>query len=249
LIPEAAAQADAAAAPRPAQELKIGGCTPFTSTDYPGKLSAVVFVQGCPWRCAYCHNPDLQPRAPTAQVRWDALMELLERRRGLIDAVVFSGGEATLDPALSSAMRAVRALGFGVGLHTSGAYPRRLAQVLALVDWVGMDVKAHWSDYEAITGVAGSGEAARQSLALLLASGVDHECRTTLHPALHRSEDIIALGRQLQQLGVQHYALQLFRSEGCQSAALRQAPPADYPGAQCEAALASLFRSFQVRRG
>jgi pyruvate-formate lyase-activating enzyme len=121
--------------------------------------------------------------------------------------------------------------------------------VLPLVDWVGMDVKAHWSAYEAITAVAGSAEAARQSLALLLASGVDHECRTTLHPALHGSEDIIALGRQLQQLGVRNYALQLFRSDGCQSDALRHALPADYPGANCEAALAPLFRSFQVRRG
>lgn len=78
--------------------LKVGGLVPFTATDYPGQFAAVVFVQGCPWRCGYCHNPHLQPRSQPAEIEWDALLAFLARRVGLIDAVVFSGGEPSIDP-------------------------------------------------------------------------------------------------------------------------------------------------------
>ena len=77
--------------------LKVGGYVPFSSTDYPGKLAAVVFVQGCPWRCTYCHNPHLQPRQqPPGSPSWEQIRKRLQGRQGLLDAVVFSGGEATL---------------------------------------------------------------------------------------------------------------------------------------------------------
>src|SRR5450759_3498739 len=104
----------------PAKQLKVGGVTAFSATDYPGKLAAVIFVQGCPWRCGYCHNPHLQTRTRTSPTAWADVLLLLQRRVGLIDAVVFSGGEPTMDPALAEAMREVRALGFGVGLHSAG---------------------------------------------------------------------------------------------------------------------------------
>ena len=66
--------------------LQIGGLTPLTSTDFPGCLSAVVFCQGCPWRCAYCHNPHLQPARGAAMVGWPSILARLVRRRGLLDA-------------------------------------------------------------------------------------------------------------------------------------------------------------------
>ena len=122
--------------------LRVGGLTRFTSIDYPGKLSAVVFVQGCPWRCGYCHNPQLQSRDEAAGPSWSEVMAWLPRRVGLIDAVVFSGGEPTLDPALGAAMDEVRALGLAVGLHSAGIYPRRLRELLPRLDWIGLDVKA-----------------------------------------------------------------------------------------------------------
>lgn len=116
------------------RRLKVGGITPFTATDYPGKLAAVMFVQGCPWRCGYCHNPHLQPRLVHSPMPWPPVLELLRRRIGLIDTVVFSGGEPTIDPALAHAIGAVRALGFEVGLHTADAYPKRLLETLPLLD-------------------------------------------------------------------------------------------------------------------
>jgi anaerobic ribonucleoside-triphosphate reductase activating protein len=236
----------------PAQQLRalqVGGVAPFSATDYPGKLAAVVFVQGCPWRCGYCHNPHLQTRTCSSPVVWDDVLLLLQRRVGLIDAVVFSGGEPTLDPALADAIRKVRALGFGIGLHSAGIYPRRLAEVLPLVDWVGMDVKVEWSGYDAITGIAGSARQARASAQAVLASGVAHEFRTTVHPALHTEPEILALAQSLSAMGVQHYALQVARAVGCADERLNATVTAAYPGIDLLNQVAKLFESFAFRRG
>ncbi|MDR2347252.1 MAG: 4Fe-4S cluster-binding domain-containing protein, partial [Bifidobacteriaceae bacterium] len=111
--------------------LVIGGLAKMSTCDWPGKLAATVFLQGCPWNCLYCHNPDLiDPRAP-GTLAWDDVLAFLGDRVGLLDAVVFSGGEATRQD-LAPAVGQVRELGFLVGLHTSGSYPRRLAALLGL---------------------------------------------------------------------------------------------------------------------
>lgn len=233
-----------------ASAFKVGGYTAFSATDYPDHLSAVVFVQGCPWRCGYCHNPHLQQRTSASPLAWDSLLATLERRAGLLDAVVFSGGEATIDPALGDAMAQVRALGFKVGLHTACIYPARLGSVLPLVDWVGFDVKAPFSRYAAITGIANSGDPARACVEAILASGVAYECRSTLHPLLLPEASVVEMAQQLAALGVENYVLQAFRSMGCADQGLIASAGAagDYPPAALEQQLAPLFRKFSVRR-
>lgn len=195
--------------------LRIGGLIPFTTTDYPGQLSAVVFCQGCPWRCAYCHNPHLLPADGPESHAWAEVLALLEKRRGLLDAVVFSGGEPTLQGGLADAMREVKALGFRIGLHSGGMYPDRLARVLPLLDWIGLDVKAPRHAYGRITGVPGSGEAVFESLGLILAAGVAHELRCTWHPDLLSDADLENLGAELAALGADRLVLQEYRAEGC----------------------------------
>lgn len=230
-----------------ALELKVGGVTPFSATDYPGKLAAVVFVQGCPWRCGYCHNPHLQPRSGDGAIAWSEVMALLRRRAGLVDAVVFSGGEACMDPALKRAMLDVKALGFGVGLHTACIYPQRLQEVLPLVDWVGFDIKAAFTHYRSITGVAGSGDPARTCLDAIVASGVAHECRTTIHPALLPDEALLELAAMLAKKGVTHYVLQQFRAEGCSDAGLVDSTVHGYPAAATLAQISAMFPRFTFR--
>ncbi|MHB1233273.1 MAG: anaerobic ribonucleoside-triphosphate reductase activating protein [Burkholderiales bacterium] len=194
--------------------LRIGGLTPLSTTDYPGQLAAAVFCQGCPWRCGYCHNPHLIPATVKQGIDWVEVMRFLERRRGLLDAVVFSGGEPTLQPGLVAAMHKVRNLGFKVGLHTAGIYPARLARLLPLLNWVGLDIKAPFTDYTRITGVPGSGDSAEASLELILKSGVAHECRTTVHRRFFDAKALIDLAQALKKKGVNHYALQACRSTG-----------------------------------
>lgn len=161
--------------------MRVGGFVPFTTVDFPGRLAAVVFCQGCAWRCSYCHNPHLQP-FDGGTLAWAEVCEELAQRRGFLEAVVFSGGEPTAQAALADAVRDVRAMGFLVGLHTAGIVPARLAALLPLLDWVGLDIKAPLdARYGGVTGRGGSEGPARQSLAALLASGVPFELRTILH--------------------------------------------------------------------
>ncbi|KQR16100.1 anaerobic ribonucleoside-triphosphate reductase activating protein [Cellulomonas sp. Leaf334] len=198
-------------------EVVVAGLTPLSSCDWPGRLVATVFLQGCPWRCTYCHNAAiLDPRAP-GQVPWQDVLDLLARRRGLLDGLVFSGGEPTRQAALVGAAADVRAAGFGVGLHTSGAYPSRLPALLPLVDWVGFDVKAPARLYRAVTRVGGpttSADATFASLRLVLDSGVDVEVRTTVDPTVMGPDAVAELTEALSGLGVRRHVLQQVRADG-----------------------------------
>jgi len=191
-----------------APALRVGGLVPFTTIDYPGHLAAVIFCQGCPWRCGYCHNAHLLPRSSDSEIAWDTVVDFLARRRGLLDAVVFSGGEPTLQAALPAAIGAVKDMGYKVGLHTAGAYPRRFARVLPLLDWVGFDVKAPFDDYETITRAAHSANRAYASLELLLESGVAHVIRTTVDKRVLTPDKLKVLGTELARLGVTRHVLQ-----------------------------------------
>jgi pyruvate formate lyase activating enzyme len=208
-----------------AAALHVGGFVPFTTTDFPDALAAVVFCQGCPWQCAYCHNPHLIPAHGNAGHDFAAIMDWLATRRGLLDAVVFSGGEPTAQAALLPAIDAVRAQGFAVGLHTSGAYPRRLAQALPQLDWVGLDIKAPRGRYAEVAGGAVTGDAPFASLDLVRQAGVAFEVRTTVHPDVTPGEALGQLARELAARGVIRWILQPFRPTGCANEALVAATP------------------------
>lgn len=208
-----------------APDLRIAGLVPLSTVDWPGHLVATVFCQGCPWRCTYCHNTAiLDPHTPGA-VSFEDLDRLLGRRRGLLDAVVFSGGEATMQHALVPAARAVRERGFAVGLHTGGAFPTRLQALLGIdadghrvgsptVDWVGFDVKAAPAGYTGLVGRAGAWQRSAASLRLLLASGVDHELRTTVTPQL--TGQVPAVIETIAAAGGTHLVLQKARPDGAE---------------------------------
>lgn len=194
-------------------ELQVGGVTPLTTIDYPGELAAVVFCQGCPWRCRYCQNAHLLPRSFRSEIAWQDVLDLLQRRQGLLDAVVFSGGEPTLQRGLPSAVRQVREMGFKVGLHTAGCYPERLDEILPSIDWVGLDIKTLPEDYPALTGVRGSGESALESLDYLVESGVAHEVRVTVHDALLPADKLQRLVDLLAEHGAAEVVLQRCRTQ------------------------------------
>ena len=158
-----------------ADSLAIAGLVPLSTVDWPGKLAAVVFLQGCPLACPYCQNEAiLDPKVPGA-VPWSQVEALLARRAGLLDGVVLTGGEALRQAGVVDAARRVREMGFGVGLHTAGAYPRALAKTLPYTDWVGIDVKAMPDDYAAATGF-GAGAKAWQSLDAVLEASAERAC-------------------------------------------------------------------------
>ena len=223
-----------------ANSLRIGGITPLTTIDFPGRLAAVLYGQGCPWRCGYCQNPELLDATTPAIVPWAEVLAFLQSRQGLLDGVVFSGGEPTLQAALPAALAQVRALGFQTALHTGGMYPERLQALLPLLDWVGLDIKGPLHAYDAITRTPGSGAKAFASLRHLLASGVAYECRTTWHAGLFSADDLFALADTLADAGVAHWVLQECSAPGAAAWALT--------AGQVER-LGARFAGFAVRRG
>ncbi len=200
--------------------LRVGGLEPMTTVDFPDRLAAVVFCQGCPMRCRYCHNPELLPRRGEIEIPWSDILAFLESRRGLLDAVVFSGGEPTQQRALPDAIQAVREMGFEIGLHTAGVYPKRLARLLPSIDWVGLDVKALPEAYPGLTGMPGSGALAWESVRLVAASGVPYQLRTTVHPELMSRPQQARLRQHLDGLQPLEHIWQACRTDLCADPAL-----------------------------
>lgn len=198
-----------------ADALSVGGFEPFSTQDWPGRLAAVVFVQGCPWRCSYCHNPGLQSQcAPQAGLRWADLRARWQDRIGLLDGLVFSGGEPTLDPALPSALAEVREAGLATALHTAGVSAAHLSRMLPLLDWVALDIKAAPPQLPALTGAPGSVRETARALQLVQQSGVAYELRTTWHPRWLPEPALLMLADWLASHGVQRWVLQAGRPTG-----------------------------------
>lgn len=192
--------------------LQVAGLVPLSSVDWPGRLVATVFCQGCPLRCPYCQNSAILDNRTPGVLPWSEVVRFLQRRVGLLDGVVFTGGEALRQEAVVRAAEDVAELGFGVGIHTSGLFTDRLKRMMHVVDWVGLDVKACPEDYKKAVGVRG--DKVWQTLDLVLESGVDYEVRTTVYPESlidYHFEDLVS---QLKLAGVKKFALQEARTEG-----------------------------------
>ena len=212
----------------------VGGLVPFTTIDMPGKNAAVIFCQGCSWRCRYCQNAHLQKSYTNSPINWDTILRWLELRKGLLDAVVFSGGEPTLQRLLQKAMNDVRTMGFEIGLHTGGHSPKTLSTLLPLLDWIGLDVKSPRLAYEQITGVTDSGKNVWESLDIVLRSKVSYEIRTTYHPELLGEFDMTTLAVELAHAGVKNWVIQNFRPKGCVDHALLASKHTNLNGAFLE---------------
>lgn len=225
--------------------LPVAGLTPMTTLDYPGHLAGVVFLQGCPLRCGYCHNPLMLTPRKAEPDEWAGVEAFLGTRRGLLEGVVFSGGEPTLHADLPLAAARVRALGFKVGLHTAGVYPQRLAALLPWLDWVGLDVKGPIERFDRIVGRTGLGARHRRSLQMLLESGIDFECRTTVHWRDFDLESLRRLALDLANHGVRRYAIQMARMGQCLEGAYAQPVTTAPSTAELHTLVDSLRPAFQ----
>lgn len=196
-----------------ADNLVIGGMAAFSTVDYPQHLAATLFLQGCPWRCHYCHNPHLIPLKPMDDaITWQQVCSHLQGRRGLLDAVVFSGGEPTIQKALLPALQQTRGMGFRNGLHTGAPSLKSLRSLLPWLDWVGLDIKALPSEYERVTNCNRSGPDSWAAIEVLQDTGVSFECRMTWHRALHGMDQVLDISEQLAGRGVQRFSVQVARS-------------------------------------
>lgn len=232
--------------------IQIGGLVSFTTIDYPGKLATVLFLQGCPLRCPYCHNGALQPTEVQGSVSWQEAYDFLCRRKKLLDGVVFSGGEPLLQTHLRKAIEEVKALGYEVALHTSGVFPERLREILPLLSWVGLDFKSVPEKYDVASGTSSDfemGKRAGASLDLLLESGIPFEVRTTTDPRVVTKEEVLRLAYFLKAKGVCQYAIQEYRPA---ENGLKEPEPEDilafYTDEDFLSELKSIFPNLIIRR-
>ncbi len=196
--------------------MRICGLQKLTLLDFPGKFAATVFTGGCNLRCPFCHNASLVTRAAQAEDIPEAdVLAFLKTRVGKLDGVCVTGGEPLLQPDLADFLRAVHALGFAVKLDTNGCFPEALAALLdeKLLDYVAMDVKNAPAKYPQTVGIPDFDVTpVLKSAALLKASGIPYEFRTTLVGTLHELSDMAGIGGIID--GVPVYYLQNFEDSG-----------------------------------
>ena len=172
----------------------IGGFQRFSLIDYPDKISAIVFTQGCNFRCPYCHNPELVDPKNSANIRLkeDEILSFLDRRKGKLNAVTITGGEPLLQSDLSAFLSAIKRLRYLVKLDTNGSFPSRLKKIIELksVDYIAMDIKTSLDKYHQVIKRKIDTRKILDSIRLVMDSGLDYEFRTTVVKALFEKDDL-----------------------------------------------------------
>ncbi len=181
--------------------MNIGGFQPFTLSDYPGRTAAIVFMQGCNFCCPFCHNRQLWTRKSDGVTKMAAseVLNFLRQRHGRLSGLVITGGEPTLQADLLNFMIEVRQLGIAIKLDTNGSRPKALETLLneELVDYIAMDVKAPYTKYDLLCGVAVDKSAIRKSISIIADSDIRHHFRTTFYPALLSESDLKSIRKML----------------------------------------------------
>ncbi|HNV92953.1 MAG TPA: anaerobic ribonucleoside-triphosphate reductase activating protein [Candidatus Cloacimonas sp.] len=181
--------------------MKIGGLQKFSLLDYPGELSAIIFTQGCNFRCPYCHNPELVDPvrySPLLDTEW--VLRFLYKRHKKLSAVVVTGGEPTLQEDLIPFLKLIKAMRYKIKLDTNGSHPDVLQEIgnLGLVDYWAMDIKAPIKLYKVITRADLESGIIEKSMDIIRQSGIDYEFRTTYFDLLLTSSDLASMQELLK---------------------------------------------------
>ncbi len=192
--------------------MRIGGFQKVSLIDYPGKVSAVVFTQGCNFRCSFCHNTELViPSCFQAPLSQEEIASFLLTRVGKLQGVVVTGGEPTIQEGLEEFLSRLRTMGFSIKLDTNGTRPDVIRALLQkkLLDFVAMDVKGPLNRYGELTGVRVNVERVLESIELIKRSGIEFQFRTTLVKPLITPEEILSTA-ELVGDALGHYKVQPF---------------------------------------
>jgi len=192
--------------------MRIGGLQKVSLIDYPGKVACVIFTQGCNFRCRYCHNPELViPECFCPLIPEEDVFVFLYKRQAYLDGVVISGGEPTIQGDLIPFLDKIKQLGYLIKLDTNGSQPSVLKQLihLKLINYIAMDVKASLERYGETIGVPIDVKKIKESIGLIIHSGIQYEFRTTVVKPFCSYGDLCEIRRMTQ--GSQRYCLQKVR--------------------------------------
>jgi pyruvate formate lyase activating enzyme len=189
----------------------IGGLKKTSLLDYPDKVSAIVFTQGCNFNCGYCHNPSLlEFKTKNDICSTDVFFEFLNKRIGKLDGVVITGGEPTLQKDLKPFIQKIKDMNFLVKLDTNGTNPEIVRDLLKdnLLDYIAMDIKAPLEKYKEVVCTNVNTDNIQKSVDLIKSSNLDYEFRTTVLPSLLSYDDFEKIGVLIK--GAKKYFLQKF---------------------------------------
>ena len=204
--------------------MRIAGLIKTSLIDYPGKLAAVVFTQGCNFRCGFCHNPDLIPGTGEGRLSELEFFQFLASREGVLEGVVITGGEPTVQADLPQFIAKIKEYGYAVKLDSNGSNPKMLKDLIEakLIDYVAMDIKGPLESYDKIAHFSGS-ENITESIKIIMESGLGYEFRTTVLPFFHQISEFEEVGKLIN--GANRYAIQGFRPDVTFDRVLHEAIP------------------------
>jgi len=191
--------------------MKIGGLQKFSLIDYPDKICAIVFTQGCDFLCPFCHNPELvEPKLFSQPIPEDEIFSFLKKRKGKLEAVTITGGEPCLQSDLPVFLQKIKEMGYLLKLDTNGSFPEMLNEIIEqnLIDYLAIDIKGPLEKYEKIVGVPFATEKIVQTIKITLSSEINYEFRTTVVKSLLDRDDLRKIGELIK--GARLYVLQKF---------------------------------------
>ena len=191
--------------------MKIGGLQKTSLIDYPNCISAIIWTVGCNFRCPFCYNKNLV-LGNTETYKEEEILSFLNKRKGLLEAMVITGGEPLLQEDIVDFAIEIKKLGYLLKIDTNGCYPKKLKELIdkKLVDYIAMDIKAPKEKYDELTGIKTDLEKIEKSIEIIKTSAPDYEFRTTFVPQLLKKEDIIEIAKWLK--GAKNYYLQQFKN-------------------------------------
>lgn len=195
--------------------MKIGGFQKLTLLDYPEKMACIVFTEGCNLRCPYCHNAPLVTGCGQDEVDEAEVTALLDKRRGILDGVVITGGEPLLQPGLEEFIDRIKTKGYSVKLDTNGTFPERLRALVesGRADYVAMDIKNCPDRYAVTAGVKNINIGdVKKSAEILMNGKTPYEFRTTVVKPFFDKACFEKIGIWLA--GADKYYLQPFMDSG-----------------------------------
>lgn len=179
--------------------LPIYSITPFTMLDFPDRTSCIIWFSGCNMRCGYCHNPQIVKSKGKYPI--NDVLSFLEKRKGLLDGVVLSGGEASLYPDIVDFIKTIKKMGYAVKIDTNGAKPDIISCLIenSLIDYVAIDYKAPKDKFKKVTGIE-KFECFEKTLSYLCTQkDIPFEIRTTVHTSLLDENDISSIIKDLDE--------------------------------------------------
>lgn len=193
--------------------MNIAGLQKLSLLDYPGKMSCIVFTQGCNFRCPFCHNA-LLVESGGENLSKDSVLEFLSLRKKTLDGVVISGGEPTIQKDLPEFLQEIKSIGYDIKLDTNGSHPDVLKNLVKekLIDYVAMDIKNGPCEYDIASGTDKFLDKVTLSKEFLLQDTVDYEFRTTLVKGIHTKENLLSLSKWIK--GAKRYFLQNYKDSG-----------------------------------